>query len=193
MLVIIFDNIWPMDPWETQRHERVRAGPQGTHWRVTATDTTWYCATWHGERFTLNWFENMNTDIFCICYFCLIDSLSPEGCWTQNVSENWELIVTINPFQVWSVWPSQPIRGQYCVCVTNQRPVSRSGYNWVCNCVSLRYKCHISDISDIRNGVPAINADLHRNIRQKGVDSYLQLKCQEWISTKLNFCLYSFY
>ena len=88
---------------------------------------------------------------------------SPEGCWTQNVSENWELIVTINPFQVWSVWLSQPIRDQYCVCVTNQRPVSRSGNNWVCNCVSLRYKCHISDISDIRNGVPAINADLHRN------------------------------
>ena len=42
----------------------------------------------------------------------------------------------------------------------------------MCNCVSLRYKCHISDITDIRLGVPDINADLHWDNQAREVESH---------------------
>ena len=159
-------------------HERVWAGALGRHWRMLQQIQHCPCPghlTRHpvsGERFSSNWIENMKINqphrYLYILYLLRVPHwILSKRLLDTEFSENQELIVTINTIQVWSVLPCQPIRGQCCDWVTNQRPASQPGYNWVCNCVSLRYKCHISDITDIRLGVPDINADLHRDNNQK--------------------------
>ena len=166
-ILIIFDPRTHENSPELRRRERVRGGPRGHIWVLDpAADTTLILRHLRGE---IGFYDFKNWNIFLIFSLSTFSSLLIGSrylldCRTQGKQE---LIVTINSFPDGDIDLFLTANQRTGLRLSDQwEAVQQSSYNscnWVCNHVSLCYKCHISDITGIRSRVTAQNADLYRD------------------------------